>query len=196
MLWLQTSDLPTSVVINEHEYPILSDFRTWIRVDSIIQDKAITQEMKLPVICMTIGFDLNDYQDGATDLWHALVDFFHCGKKPKDVVDSNSNGRQAYRFEYDMDLIYAAFRQQYNINLLTADLHWYEFKALFNGLSDETQIIKVMGYRTRKLTGLKGEELKQAKKLELFYRLPDDEVLEPERTPQEIEAELLAKLES
>ena len=196
MLWLQASDLPTSVVINDREYPILSDFRTWIRVDSIIQDKAITQEMKLPVICLIIGFDLNEYQDSATSLWQALVDFFHCGKKPKDIIDSSSNGRQAYRFDYDMDLIYAAFRQQYNVNLLTVNLHWYEFKALFNGLSEETQIIKVMGYRTRKLTGLKGEELKRAKRLELYYRLPDDERIEPERTPQEIEAELLAKLES
>lgn len=95
-----------------------------------------------------------------------------------------------------MDLIYAAFRQQYNINLLDAKLHWFEFKALFNALSDDTMIIRVIGYRTRDTSNLKGEEKSRAQRLEKYYRLPEDKRQEKERTPQEIESELLARLET
>ena len=121
--------------------------------------------------------------------------FYFCDKKPKESY-AKTNGRQGYRFEYDMDLIYAAFRQQYNINLLDAKLHWFEFKALFNALSDDTMIIRVIGYRTRDTSNLKGEEKSHAQRLEKYYRLPEDKGPKKERTPQEIEAELLARLET
>lgn len=193
MLWLETEDLPRSISVSGKEYPIQADFRTWVRVDSIIQDNAIPEELKLPVICRVIGFNLFTFEGEQTDLWHALMGFFYCGKQLKES-HAKTNGRQAYRFDYDMDLIYAAFRQQYNINLLKADLHWFEFRALFNALTEDTVIVKVIGFRTRDISKLKGDERKQAQELERYYRLPDDESVEKERTPQEIEAELLARI--
>ena len=108
--------------------------------------------------------------------------FYFCDKKPKESY-AKTNGRQGYRFEYDMDLIYAAFRQQYNINLLDAKLHW-------------TMITRVIGYRTRDISNLKGEEKSRAQRLEKYYRLPENKGPEKERTPQEIESELLARLET
>lgn len=193
MLWLETEDLPRSINVSGRDYPIQADFRTWVRVDSIIQDNAIPEELKLPVICRAIGLDLFAFKGEQTDLWQALMGFFYCGKQPKES-HAKTNGRQAYRFDYDMDFIYAAFRQQYNINLLEVDLHWFEFKALFNALTEETMIVKIIGFRTRDISKLKGDERKQAQELERYYRLPDDESIEKERTPQEIEAELLARI--
>lgn len=193
MLWLEKADLPKSISVDGKDYPILADFRTWVRVDSIIRDNAIPEELKLPVICRAIGLDLFHFNGDQTDLWQALKGFYFCGKQPKES-HAKTNGRQGYRFDYDMDLIYAAFRQQYNIDLLEAELHWFEFKALFNALNDQTMMVRVIGYRTRDISSLKGEERKQAQELERFYRLPDDESIEKERTPQEIEAELLARI--
>lgn len=195
MLWLERTDLPESIDVNGTEYPIRADFRTWVRVDSVIQDGAIPEDLKLPVICRIIGLNPLDISQDQRGLWSAITGFYLCGKEPRESF-AKTNGRQGYRFDYDMDMIYAAFRQQYNINLLQADLHWFEFKALFNALNDDTMIVKIIGYRTRDLSGLKGEEKTQAQRLERFYRLPDEEQIEKEKTPQEIEAELLAKLET
>ncbi len=196
MLWLEREDLPESIDVNGTTLPIFADFRTWVRVDSVIQDNAIPEELKLPVICDLIGINPFAFKGDQKDLWDAILGFYFCDKKPKESY-AKTNGRQGYRFEYDMDLIYAAFRQQYNINLLDAKLHWFEFKALFNALSDDTMIIRVIGYRTRDTSNLKEEEKSRAQRLERYYRLPEDKGPEKEeRTPQEIEAELLARLET
>ena len=192
MLWLERSDLPTNLDVNGQIYDINTDFRTWVRVECILQDKAIVDELKLPIICRTLGlFDFPIEEQEA--LWEAIMGFYFCGKKPKETF-TNTNGKQGYRFDYDMDLIYAAFLQQYNINLLGAKLHWFEFMALFNGLTDETMLVRIIGYRTRDISKLKGEEKKQAQRLERYYRLPEQEGIEKEKSPEEIEAELLARL--
>ena len=34
---------------------------------------------------------------------------------------------------YDSPYIYADFMREYGINLSTAELHWFEFRALFDG---------------------------------------------------------------
>ena len=57
-------------------------------------------------------------------------------------------------------------------------------------------IVRIIGYRTRDTSSLKGEEKTHAQRLERYYRLPEEEGPEKERTPQEIEAELLARLET
>ena len=95
-----------------------------------------------------------------------------------------------------MDLIYAAFMQQYHIDLLTVNLHWYEFKSLFDGLTENTQLIKVIGYRTTEIDKMPKEQRKEALRLKEFWKIPNDFMCqENDRTPQEIEAELLARIE-
>ena len=46
-------------------------------------------------------------------------------------------------YEVDAEAIYAGFRQQYGIDLLRANLHWYEFRALLSGLSEYTVAAKI-----------------------------------------------------
>jgi hypothetical protein len=43
-------------------------------------------------------------------------------------------------FEQDAEAIYASFRMQYGIDLLTADLHWLAFRALLAGLGEDTPL--------------------------------------------------------
>jgi len=76
----------------------------------------------------------------------------------------------------DSEYIYAAFMQQYGIDLIAADLHWHSFLALFNGLM-ETRLNEIMStrYYIRPVKGAKDpmeevyrekEELREAWKLE------------------------------
>ena len=113
--------------------------------------------------------------------------YYKKGKPCKDIP---------YRFDFDMDLIYAAFMQQYHIDLLTVNLHWYEFKSLFDGLTENTQLIKVIGYRTTEIDKMPKEQRKEALRLKEFWKIPNDFMCqENDRTPQEIETELLARIE-
>jgi len=46
----------------------------------------------------------------------------------------------------DSEYVYAAFLQQYKINLIEQDLHWHDFLSLFNGLT-ETKLNEIISAR-------------------------------------------------
>lgn len=192
MLAISQEELPTRIIADDLEIPVSADFRSWIKADLIMKDRQIPKEAKLPVICQYIGLDLSRLNVTIPDLWAGIFKFYMCEQEPRGEAVSSSSAT-AYRFDCDWWLIYAAFLQQYGINLLTADLHWFEFRALLDGLTEQTQFIKVVQARLRDTSRLKGEEKAQAEKLKRYWKVPDDSAQE-ERDPHEIEAELLAKI--
>lgn len=192
MLAISQEELPTRIIADDQEIPVSADFRSWIKADLIMKDRQIPKEAKLPVICQYIGLDLTNLDVTIPDLWAGIFKFYMCEQEPRGEAVSSSRAT-AYRFDCDWWLIYAAFIQQYGINLLREDLHWFEFRALLDGLTEQTQFIKVVQARLRDTSKLKGEEKAQAEKLKRYWRVPDDSAQE-ERDPHEIEAELLAKL--
>lgn len=144
-------------------------------------------------------FDLviPNYQYYANDvdyekLLKEILDFYKCNKP--DKPDKKPNKKIGFLFDYDMDLIYAAFLQQYGINLLRTNMHWWEFKALLNGLTDKTKFVQVVGYRTADLSKIKDKkERARMKELQDYYAIREQG--NPfQRTQEEIEAELFAEL--
>lgn len=192
MLAISQEELPTRIIADDLKIPVSADFRSWIKADLIMKDRQIPKEAKLPVICQYIGLDLTNLDVTIPDLWAGIFKFYMCEQEPRGEAVSSSRAT-AYRFDCDWWLIYAAFIQQYGINLLRADLHWFEFRALLDGLTEQTQFIKVVQARLRDTSKLKGEEKAQAEKLKRYWKVPDDSTQE-ERDPHEIEAELLAKI--
>ena len=92
--------------------------------------------------------------------------------------------KQIYSYEFDAEYIYSSFMEQYKIDLNTSHMHWWKFKALFEGLNENTQIVKIMGYRAIDLGKIKDKEEKtRYKKLKKLYALPDM------RTQEEKEAD-------
>lgn len=65
---------------------------------------------------------------------------------------------------------------QYNIDLQDAvSLHWWKFKAMFQGLNDNNEIVKIMGYRALNLNDIKDKQQKaHYRKLKNLYKLPDN----------------------
>ena len=96
-------------------------------------------------------------------------------KNIERLVGTQEESKQIYSYEFDDELIYSAFRDQYRINLQTIPyLHWWEFKAMFSGLKEDNLIVKIMGYRAMDLSKIKDkEEKKYYKKLKKLYALPD-----------------------
>ena len=85
-----------------------------------------------------------------------------------------SKHKNVYSFEYDEPLIFAAFYQQYGIDLTVTRMHWWKFKALFDALTEDTKFVKVMGYRSMDLKDSKmpADRLKHYKNLQEIYKLP------------------------
>ena len=188
-MFLET--LPTNIKIGEISYPIRTDFRTWIKVESILKDNDIPDEFKLSVITTVcdLFFSKDISQESIDAIYDSIFSFWRMykpiNKKAKVSQDI------AYSYEQDFDMIIAAFKQQYNIDILRTEMHWFEFKSLFDGLNDTTMFMKVVYYRTVDLNKVSKEQVKEYRELKEFYRIEDTT---QKRTPQEIEAELLMKV--
>jgi hypothetical protein len=107
--------------------------------------------------------------------------FYRCGEEEKVGKKGGENRRkQIYSYEYDAKYIYSAFLDQYGIDLNEIDeLHWFKFKALFEGLKSDNKICEIMGYRAIDLSKIKDKDEKMRyRKLQREYALPDNRTRE------------------
>lgn len=182
--------LPVTVEINNKEYEINSDFRTSILFELLMQDSELSDDdrgiralqLYYPIIPNDINLAIEKM------LW-----FYRCGKDIKKSK-GNSKGKsvtQIYSFENDDDYIYAAFMDQYNIDLQDIEyLHWWKFKAMFSSLKEDIKIVKIMEYRSIDLSKIKDKEQKAYyKRMKDLYELPISK--DEDRKLKEIEEALL-----
>lgn len=154
---------------------INTDFRISILFELLMQDNTISKKEK---IAQAIRLYYPNFLK-ITDFNKAIEDiiwFYNGGKELGDSKKNKEEKRtQIYSYEFDDEYIYSAFMQQYNIDLQDIEnLHWWKFKALFSGLSENTKIVEIMGYRAINLKKIKDkEERNKYKKLKELYALPD-----------------------
>lgn len=78
-----------------------------------------------------------------------------------------------FSYEYDDGYICAAFMQQYHIDLNSAKLHWWKFHALMLSLSDSTEFVKIMGYRSVEINSkMTAAQKAFYQKMKKQYKLP------------------------
>ena len=176
-----TNDLPCAVEVDGVMYSVRTDFRGWLKFYEFIRNRDFTAETVAEML-LTIYKD--QLPPTIEQAFAAAVDFFSCGEKAK-----GGKGKPVIDFAQDAGSIYAAFRQQYGINLVTDNLHWYEFRALFDNLTDDTQMVKIMEFRSVNLAKIKDKETKDYyRKMKRAYRLKDT------RSDEEREQELAEAL--
>ena len=166
-----TDKLPTSITVLNEEYPIRVDYRIWIKFSREI----FSGNIKLNTLAKTLKIVLDRLPPRLDLTINAVMDFYN----PKEEKDGGSPKRQSqrriYDYDYDAELIYAAFMQQYKLDLTSCQLHWWQFRALFDSLTDETNFIKIVGYRSTDVKTIKDKELKKFySKMKRLYRLPDN----------------------
>lgn len=151
-----------------------TDFRTSIMFELLMQDNEINMNAKIYQAIKLYYPDIEQIQDLSVALENILW-FYKCGKDEKMTGHKNKEKRnQIYSYEFDSEYIYSAFREQYQINLQTDILTWWEFKALFEGLNSKCKIVEIMGYRAIDLSQIKDKkENARYKKLKQIYALPD-----------------------
>lgn len=189
-----TESLPKSIRIRNTSYRVRTDFRTWIHVESIFNDVNIPVEYKVYVICNNLDLFFGNkkiFSEPMDAVYDGILSFWRLNK-PENRKDNLKINDIPYDYEEDFNLICAAFKQQYHINLRNERMHWFEYKSLFDGLTKDTQFIKIVGYRTLDLNKVPKTQRKEYKKLKDFYSIRKQK--SKKRTQKEIEAELLAGL--
>ena len=187
--------MPDFLEVGGEKIPINTDFRTWIRFDEALfwSDKPMEERLYSALhICYDGNIPAN-----INSAVHAAIGFYAHRDKPTQELGENTQngqensarGKQIYSFTHDASLICAAFLAQYGIDLTKDDLHWWLFRALFEGLTDENKICKVMEIRSIDLSKIKDKEQKaHYRRLKRIYRLPDP------RCEEEREADMINAL--
>lgn len=157
---------------------IRTNFRESIKFELLMQDRDISDENKIKMALNLYYCEPQKIQNIEQAIKNILW-FYKCGKEDKNVdknnEENNIKNKQIYSYEFDAEYIYSAFMEQYNIDLNNIEyLHWWKFKALFSGLSENVLFTKIMGYRAMNLSKIKDKEMKKHyKKMQKLYALPD-----------------------
>ena len=173
--------LPDAVIIGGQSVPIRTDFRYSILFEMLCLDNSLSsaqkseQALRLMYPALSV-LPLNEPQQ----IVDGLLWFFRGGDRPRNRHQIAQQHRQSdaptervYDYNYDDELIYAAFLQQYGIDLTSAHLHWWQYRALFSALSEETKFMRVLGYRTAKITqNMSKEEKRHLRRMKEIYALP------------------------
>lgn len=141
-----------------------------------MQDNNIKSEEKI-ILALNLFYDeVVDAKKQIDD----IVWFYLKGKDMKDNKTKTNKNQLIYSFEYDADFIFSAFYETYHgLDLNEENLHWWKFKAMFEGLSSKTKFVEIMGYRAIDLSKIKdSEEKKRYQKLKEIYQLPDMRTVE------------------
>lgn len=181
--------LPETVEIDGAEYRINSDFRISILFELLMQDDEVGKRQKL---VQGLQLYYPEIPHNVTMAVDKMIWFYRCGKETESGGHGSGSGRakQIYSFEHDDDYIYAAFLEQYGIDLQDIEeLHWWKFRALFRGLSEDTEFVKIMGYRSVKITSEMSKEQREFyKKMQSIHALP---ITDAERKADELLTEAL-----
>jgi hypothetical protein len=156
---------------------INTNFRSFILFELLMQDRNVDKEDK---IALALDLFYDEFPQDIKKAFDGILWFYTRGKDRKEQKNGEkadkNNKKKIYSFEHDADLIYTAFLDQYRLDLNDVDyLHWFKFKAMFEGLKAENKICEIMGYRAIDVGKIKDkEEKKRYKKLQREWALPDD----------------------
>lgn len=137
MLDLTKRALPDTVMVDGRAFLLNTDFRVWLRFENDIKagkDFDCTYLFKNEFPEWISVYDLMAFAHPASELPRKM--------HASDVISLD--------FKLDADYIFAAFMEQYGIDLMETDMHWHKFLALLNGLNEGTTLAKIMGYRNYK----------------------------------------------
>ena len=167
-----TRSLPESVTIDGIEYPINCDFRIGMQFESIIKGEGSDAEKLVKLLRMYYPrIPLN-----VEDAIEKLVWFYRCGEKEekeekKERYQRRTSKEPAFSFAQDSPYIYAAFKEQYDIDLTETNLHWWKFMALFESLGEETKMSKIMYYRKVSTSGMSKDKRAFINEMKKLYKI-------------------------
>ena len=175
-------DLPVTLQINGEPYPIITDFREWIRFSDMIKSD-IPPEYKLEFLSEMFLKRIN-VQEHFDEIIYKISAFLSLEelKIPHKDGGKHKAGKNTLSYVYDAPYIISAFLENYGVDLVSIDyMHWWKFRMLLDGLPDETHIKQRIYYRSVDLGDIKDkDEKKRISRIKKSIDLPENEFLSDE----------------
>ncbi|MBR4874661.1 MAG: hypothetical protein IKU87_02435 [Clostridia bacterium] len=188
-MFLFTKELPRVISVCGEDFEINTDFKVWIEFDRLMTESSLSDSDKIAKI---LNLCLKDkiLPKRLDETLFSLFKFYSCFEDEKSgSKGKEKKSKRVISFSHDAPYIYSAFYGQYGIDLLSSNLHWFCFRALLDGLTDEHKLISIIGYRKAELSDVKDAKRRAfLKKMKAVYSLPD------RRTEEQIEKDTLESL--
>lgn len=155
--------LPEELEIKGEKYKIDTDFRVWIKFQSIFNSDKSDEQKTVDLFEFLKVQGLPFFEETV----QAVLKFFEGGSSN----NNKTSNKISYDFDIDGALIFSAFLTQYATDLTTDRIHWWKFKAMFSSLDDNHMISKIMWARTADIKGMSKETKQYIKKLKEAYPL-------------------------
>lgn len=143
MLDLFSRELPDSIEVDGEFYYIQTDYKYIILFNRLIQNQATLDKFDF-----MYPFEKPENRQAGFDQIALFVN-------PPTLLprsDGTESSLRVVDYDIDSDYIFAAFYEQYGIDLMdpTLDMHWHKFLALFRALkaTKMNDIIEIRSYTT------------------------------------------------
>ena len=173
---LSLTDTPLSAIkFDDRIYQINLAFDNVIKYLELVEDDSENKELealKLFFGDQEIPLDPDFIESSFKLINETITKSAYQGNSSKDW-SMNIAPQHIYSYEQDADAIYSSFMMQYHIDLLKerGKMHWCVFRALFDGLSEDTPIQRIIELKQKYLTDVPDEQRGKVMQLQQYYAL-------------------------
>lgn len=173
---LSLTDTPLSAIKFDGEtYQINLAFDNVIKYLELVEDDGENKELealKLFFGDQEIPLDPDFIESSFKLINETITKSAYQGNSSKDW-SMNIAPQHIYSYEQDADAIYSSFMMQYHIDLLKerGKMHWCVFRALFDGLGEDTPIQRIIELRQKNLADVPDEQRGRVMQLQQYYSL-------------------------
>lgn len=145
MINLAKASLPSTITVEGLPFNIKTDFRYWVRFSQLINDKNLSEE---DYSFLVFGLYEDAIPENLEAGFEELKKFYAPAKELPRNIYNDGNTDVVLDYTIDGDLIYSAFLECYDLDLLDEKvrLHWWKFLALLDGLHG-TKLNDVISFR-------------------------------------------------
>lgn len=149
---------PLKAKINGKLYPINTDYKTALKCLEIMEDEEISDLERTYAVIYKLFSIIPEDED-----MKAFVDktvlYLGCGETQQEQRAKERD----IDIIHDMKYIIPSFRSTYGIDIMSEDMHWYEFINLISGFTDDSVMSRVREIRNYDLSEVK--DAKQRRKI-------------------------------
>lgn len=175
---------PDSVRVRGEEVEIITDFREYIRLLDMLKCEELNTLQKTLLLTQYFLDEIEIDEEAISALTSFVVMDPASDEKESEEGDENEGTEESgskknlFSYEIDYPFILSGFLRDYGIDLETVEyLHWWKFRMLFDGLSEDTEIKQRIMYRGIDLSDIKDkDERKRISRIQKQIQLPLEEL--------------------
>lgn len=167
--------LPCCVTVGGMDYPVRTSFHDWVRFFTLHEDGGIASEEK---ILRSMEMYTSGRPEDIFAAYEALQRFAACDRMPRNENKKTGAGSTpVFSYLYDSTYILSDFLRYYGTDLRTAEMHWYTFIAMFDGLPQEAETKQRIAYRSLNPSEIKNKERRmQIIRIQDAIRIPHENI--------------------